>query len=58
MSMFAQRPFGLPLKCCKVSVGAEPLRGMLGNDRDTSAQARTFREHNDALQSACGRHLL
>lgn len=38
-------------------MGAEPLRGTLGSDRDTSTQARTFREHNDALQSACGRLL-
>lgn len=37
----------------------EPLRGTLGNDRDTSTQARTFREHNAAaVQSACGRLLL
>lgn len=43
------------LKCCKVSVGAEPLRGMLGNDGDTWTQARTFRELNDALRCVCGR---
>lgn len=36
-------------------MGAEALRGTLGNDRDTSTQARTFGEHNDALQSASGR---
>jgi len=38
-------------------VGADPLRGLFGSDRDTSTQARTLREHNDALQSACGRLL-
>lgn len=47
MSMFAQPPFGLSLKCCKVNVGADPLRCLLGNDTDTSTQARTFRENND-----------
>lgn len=29
--------------------GLEPSRGSLGDDRDTSTQTRTFREHNGAL---------
>lgn len=55
MSTFSQPPFALPFTCCRVSVGAEALRGTLGNVRDTSTQARTFGEHNDAPQSAGGR---
>lgn len=55
MSTFSQPLFALPFRCCKVRVGAEASRGTLGNVRDTSTQARTFGEYNDAPQSAGGR---